>query len=131
MFVGLVRNARSVRITHGIRGYLLVSCLNRARDLLRRRKIEPAATETLDDRGSGAEGPSEVAARIEDAAVVAAALSRLPEEQREVVVLRVYGRLKFREIAEMAGVSINTVQSRHRYALDALKRDLEPKKVMR
>ena len=58
---------------------------------------------------------------------VAAALGEIPEEQREVVVLRIYGQLRFREIAELLSISINTVQSRHRYALDALRARLTPR----
>ncbi len=41
----------------------------------------------------------------------------LPEEQREVVLLRHYAGLSFREIAEQTGVSINTALGRMRYAL--------------
>ena len=54
-------------------------------------------------------------------ATILRAVAALPEAQREVVVLRVHGRLKFREIAELLEVSINTVQSRYRYALSALR----------
>lgn len=41
----------------------------------------------------------------------------LPEEQREVIVLRMYADLSFKQIAEMTGVSINTSLGRMRYAL--------------
>jgi RNA polymerase sigma-70 factor (ECF subfamily) len=41
----------------------------------------------------------------------------LPEEQREVVVLRMYADLSFKQIAELTGVSINTSLGRMRYAL--------------
>ncbi|NDC41975.1 MAG: RNA polymerase subunit sigma-24, partial [Chitinophagia bacterium] len=44
-------------------------------------------------------------------------VERLPEEQREVVVLRIYGDLSFKEISELTGVSINTSLGRMRYAL--------------
>jgi RNA polymerase sigma-70 factor, ECF subfamily len=46
-------------------------------------------------------------------------------EQREVVVLRVWGGLTFAEIATALDQSINTVTSRHRYALEALRRELK------
>ena len=51
-------------------------------------------------------------------------LSRLPEEQRAVVMLRHYEELSFKEIAEITGVSINTALGRMRYALTNLKRFL-------
>jgi RNA polymerase sigma-70 factor (ECF subfamily) len=53
-----------------------------------------------------------------------AALAALPEEQREVFLLREQGGLGFREIAEVTGVPENTVKSRMRYALEALRRTL-------
>ena len=41
----------------------------------------------------------------------------LPEEQREVIVLRMYADLSFKQISELTGVSINTALGRMRYAL--------------
>lgn len=54
-----------------------------------------------------------------------AAVKRLPEEQREVVTLKIWGELGFREIAEVLGISINTAASRYRYALKKLSQMLE------
>jgi RNA polymerase sigma-70 factor (ECF subfamily) len=53
-----------------------------------------------------------------------AALAALPAEQREVFLLREQGGLGFREISEVTGVRENTVKSRMRYALEALRRSL-------
>jgi RNA polymerase sigma-70 factor, ECF subfamily len=52
------------------------------------------------------------------------ALQSLPEEQREVFLLREYSGIPFKEIAVVTGVSENTVKSRMRYALEALRRRL-------
>lgn len=52
------------------------------------------------------------------------ALDLLPEEQREVFLMREYQQLKFREIAEIVGIPENTVKSRMRYALESLRRSL-------
>ena len=52
------------------------------------------------------------------------ALASLPDEQREVFVLREYSGIAFKEIAEVTGVSENTVKSRMRYALEGLRRRL-------
>ncbi len=49
-------------------------------------------------------------------------VDRLPEAQREVVVLRFYQELSFKEIAELTGVSINTALGRMRYAMINLRR---------
>lgn len=50
------------------------------------------------------------------------ALAKLPEEQREVVMLRIWGELTFAEIAQTLDENINTITARHRYALAALKK---------
>lgn len=60
----------------------------------------------------------------EVAAIVEKALHELPEPQREVVTLKLWGSLTFNEIAAMTGESINTIAGRYRYALQALQRKL-------
>ncbi len=64
----------------------------------------------------------------EIAAIVQKALQDLPQEQREVVTLKLWGDLTFNEIAAMTGDSINTVAGRYRYALQAMQRKLAPLK---
>ena len=49
------------------------------------------------------------------------ALAKLPEDQREVFLMREVSDLKFREISEILGVPVPTVKSRMRYALEALR----------
>ncbi len=55
-----------------------------------------------------------------------AALRELPEEQRETLVLHIWGELTFAQIAEILSLSINTVSARYRYALQALRRSYNP-----
>ena len=57
----------------------------------------------------------------ERAEAVARALAELPLEQREVVVLRIWGGLTFAEVARTLGQNINTVAARHRSALASLR----------
>jgi len=64
---------------------------------------------------------SSKAVRAEFLEQLEAALGELPDEQREVFTLRQFGGLKYREIAEVVGVSKNTVKSRMRYALQTLR----------
>lgn len=54
----------------------------------------------------------------------------LPVEQREVIVMRIYGDMSFKEIAQTTGVSINTALGRMRYALINLRKIINEKKVM-
>ena len=53
-----------------------------------------------------------------------AALDLLPNEQREVLVMKIWNELTFAEIASVLEISQNTVASRYRYALSALKKNL-------
>src|SRR5690606_20163450 len=53
-------------------------------------------------------------------AAIAAAVEELPEEQREVFLMRQLDNLAFKEIAAVVGTSENTVKSRMRYALERL-----------
>jgi RNA polymerase sigma-70 factor, ECF subfamily len=52
------------------------------------------------------------------------ALNGLPTEQREVLVLHVWGELTFTEISELLGISPNTAASRYRYGLAKLRGSL-------
>ena len=49
------------------------------------------------------------------------ALWELPEDQREVTILHVWGELTFAQIAEVLSISANTAASRYRYALTKLR----------
>jgi len=52
-------------------------------------------------------------------------IDTLPFEQKQVVLLRIYGDLSFKEISEMTNVSINTALGRMRYALINLRKIIE------
>jgi RNA polymerase sigma-70 factor (ECF subfamily) len=54
------------------------------------------------------------------------ALSRLSDDQREAVVLKIYQGFKFEEMAEVLGCPASTVKSRLYSALDLLKQTLAP-----
>ena len=75
---------------------------------------------TVEDRMVAEQTGREIRALIEE----------LPDEQREVVKMRYYGNLSFREIAEETGVSINTALGRMRYALINLRRLIQEKKMI-
>jgi RNA polymerase sigma factor (sigma-70 family) len=56
-------------------------------------------------------------------------ISFLPDDQREVVILRHYAGLSFKEIADITDVSINTALGRMRYALINMRKLMEEKKI--
>lgn len=59
------------------------------------------------------------------AEAIAGAVEALPDDQKEVFLLRELGGLPFKDIAEVTGVGENTVKSRMRYALERLQQALE------
>jgi RNA polymerase sigma-70 factor (ECF subfamily) len=60
-------------------------------------------------------------AALQMRATLIEAIETLPEDQREVYLLREVANLSFKEIAEVTGVAENTAKSRMRYALDRLR----------
>lgn len=100
--------------------------LDQRRSDTRRAKRELVSEITLMHEDAPVFDPSPE--KKETAAIVTEALSKLPEEQREVVTLKLWGGLTFQEIATALGISINTVAGRYRYALNALQKQLAPLK---
>jgi len=73
--------------------------------------------------------PADEAARQERRELVARALADLPPDQREVLVMKEFEGMKFREIAEILGCPESTVKSRMYYGLTGLRNALERRGV--
>lgn len=120
--------------------WLYTIARNLCTDELRKQKHRrhPSLDQPDGRRGDDAEGPSlgertadnqrdteREATQTELRARIEKALDLLPDEQREVFVLREVSGLPFKDIAEITGVSENTVKSRMRYALERLQAALD------
>jgi RNA polymerase sigma-70 factor, ECF subfamily len=94
---------------------------NRAVDLNRRRQVRPlsAGEEPLRNMSGGPEPEASV-----DGWDVARALSRIPEEHREVLTLAYFEGLSQREISRRTGIPLGTIKSRTTAALKRLHRSL-------
>ena len=57
-------------------------------------------------------------------------LDELPQDQKEVLIMRMYQDLSFKEIADLTGVSINTALGRMRYALLNLRKIIEKNQIV-
>lgn len=109
--------------------------LNLCRDQARRRRrwrlliserVDPAEQPRRPSPAvSTQQDPETVAERRERSAAVLQALERIPAEQREVLVLKEFEGLKFREIAEILDCPESTVKSRMYYGLSGLRAVLE------
>jgi RNA polymerase sigma factor (sigma-70 family) len=123
VFLSFARSARDLRLHGSLRSYLMAGVLNRVRDHRRRlgrQALRSGSAERADPMYESA-GPEEVAILVEETARLGGAIAELPEEQREVVLLRLKGNLKFRDIARLQQTSVNTVLGRYRYGLDRLR----------
>jgi RNA polymerase sigma-70 factor (ECF subfamily) len=78
------------------------------------------------DVPDAAHGP----AQDDEIKIVMRALEKLAPEQREVIVLHLQGDMKFRQIATMLDVSVNTAQSRYRYGMEKLRQLLTKKEAI-
>ncbi len=104
--------------------YVLTIARNLCRDVLRRRRPEPVAGEWLDEQPQPAAEPPQRLTELETQRELALHVSRLPEAQREVVVLRVSAGLTFQQIADLLGIPLATALSRMHAALRRLRSDL-------
>lgn len=124
-----VRYWRHQRHLPGDPGALIVTSIRRAALDLARREDRRAAREQRADGGLEERDtlfnhlPGEGDERRQE---IETALRRLPAEQREVLVLKIWQELTFEQIGETLGIPPNTAASRYRYALTALRKQLEP-----
>ena len=75
------------------------------------------------------ENPEKLMQQAELSDLLQKCLLELSGEQREVIIMKEYEGLKFREIAEALNISENTVKSRMYYGLDGLKKILEKNRI--
>jgi len=119
-FVAFARSARQFRLTGTLRGYLATCVVNRVRDKIRAQARRAEAGDAT-PKVRHSNNPARLATESEQVMQLRQALSRLPHEQREVVILHVKGGMKFREIARLQGVSLSTTHGRYRYGLGKLR----------
>ena len=125
VFVSFVRSIENFRLTGSLKGYLATCVANRCRDCRRRNNRRQTTAANEAQRGSlNAENPVQLVICSEELEKLSGALSELPDEQRETIVLRLHGGMRFRQIAKTQNVSTKTVQSRYRYGLDKLRSTL-------
>jgi RNA polymerase sigma-70 factor (sigma-E family) len=120
-FTGLYRRWHALSDTSRALGYVRSSVLNGARSALRKRARQQAAP---GDPTATAASPEAEALLSEEHREVLEAIRRLPDRQREALVLRFYLELSEQDIARSMGISRGTVKSTTSRALAALRRTL-------
>ena len=122
VFISFVESVEKFRLTGSLKGYLATCVINRSRDYIRKNKRQrTAAVNEPEQTASGAKSPVQLAICSEELQNLSHAMTELPYEQREAIVLRLHGEMRFRQIARLQNISIKTAQSRYRYGLDKLR----------
>ncbi len=125
VIVAVAAMADRLTIQTSLKAYLVTSMVNRVRT---HRQRHQRATDTVEVPVDKADTRSadglKIAIRREEEQSVYEALSSLPYEQREAIVMHVQGGMTFQEIADHQEVSLSTAQSRFRYGLDRLRKAL-------
>ncbi len=134
-FLRILRKCHRFKSDARFSTWMYQIALNLCRDQLRRRQRwsfllttdrEPPEAPDGRHRAAGGGGdPGAALERREVGAALAAALARIPAEQREVLILKEYEGMKFREIAEILGCPESTVKSRMYYGLSGVRAALE------
>ena len=97
-------------------------CFTEGRKLKKKNELFTTTSSfpTVSDKNN----PEEIYNMKERGKVVLQALQQIPAEQRQVIIMKEYEDLKFREIAEITGESENTIKARMYYGLDAIRKIL-------
>lgn len=140
-FISMCRSLPSLQDNARFKSWLYKIAVNYCREEARKRKAnrplsfdvvwnrEAEESPRWESSSNRYDSPERQFQQNELAEVLQAALLEVNEEQREVVIMKEYEGLKFREIAEILNISENTVKSRMYYGLDALRKVLEKRNI--
>jgi len=107
------------------RSYLFSMARNEVMDILRKRKMEKDYYKEESDYEIFQKKFDSIS--DEEVEFLNKAVAELSIEQREIIVMKIFEEMSFREIARILNISLNTVASRYRYGLEKLKDKLGDK----
>jgi len=125
VFVSFAKSAESFKLRGSLKSYLGTCVINRARDRIRTKQRQSTRPDKIDLISPEENEPDQSVIYSEESRRLNDAIAQLPDTQREVIILRLKSEMKFKEIARLQGVSINTIQGRYRYGLDKLRSILD------
>lgn len=121
VFVSFVESVEKFQLTGSLKSYLAICTRNLAFDRRRAGKRRTEKLDAVEPPISASDDPAQKVIEKEQSQRLRQAIGQLPYEQREVVVLHLTGRMKFRQIAKLQETSVSTVHGRYRYGLDKLR----------
>ena len=122
VFVRIVRKRHQLAKAHRLDAYIYRIARNEALRLIGCRKADKTAKNVKDPwliKSESGRQSDDLAKSLQNA------LARLPQTQREVIVMKTYRQKTFLQIAQFLGLSQNTVASRYRYGMEKLRILLE------
>lgn len=140
-FISMCKNLSSLQEVARFKPWLYKIAVNYCREEARKKKNNRSLSFDMvwnhdaeespkwESSGQRHHNPERQLQQRELADILQTALGELSDEQREVVIMKEYEGLKFREIADILNISENTVKSRMYYGLDGLKKILEKKNI--
>jgi RNA polymerase sigma-70 factor (ECF subfamily) len=127
VFVSFAQYAAKLQLRTSLKSYLSSCIANRIRSL---QSIKIRQTAQISDMASSEHDynePAQDAMSAELYEQIGTVLSKLPYQQREVIILHLQSQMRFTEIAKLHSTSINTIQSRYRYGLEKIRSQLNGK----
>lgn len=140
-FISMCKNVGTLQDTARFKSWLYKIAVNYCREEARKRKgnrslsfdvvwnREAEDSPKWESSSQRYDNPERQLHHAEVSDILQEALLQLSVDQREVVIMKEFEGLKFREIAEVLNISENTVKSRMYYGLDGLKKILESKNI--
>lgn len=140
-FISMCKNLQALQDAARFKSWLYKIAVNYCREEARKKKgsrslsfdvvwnRDAEVSPQWESSGQRYDNPERQLQHLELSDILQEALLELNDEQREIVIMKEYEGLKFREIAEVLNISENTVKSRMYYGLDGLKKILEKKNI--
>ncbi len=122
VFLRFIDSLETFKLRGSLKSYFAVCVANMSKDILRKQKIRKSSP--LEDAGAVSSpemGPLTLLMKGEQKQHLKDGLASIPYEQREVILLRTYGDMTFREIAKALDIPLKTAHSRYHYGLDKLR----------
>jgi RNA polymerase sigma-70 factor (ECF subfamily) len=117
-FSELWNNRQNIKIHTNLAGYLYTSIKNRTLNKLKQKQQSSVDIKTLYDLPSSTLSPEEKFILEEEQKQIEDILLLIPERSRQIFIMHRFDKLKYKEIAELLGISVNTVE---KHIIKALK----------
>ncbi len=125
VFIGFVRDIEKFRLTGSLKGYLATCVANRARNINKAKNHASLESNPVEYEDSNLNEPVSTIVCNEQLQQLSNAMTMLPYDQRETIMLHFQAGMTFKSIADSLGVSVNTIKSRYRYGIDKLRSILD------